>query len=230
MDLPGVTSSPTSQPVAAEPAAEKTRLALGAGVAQLVEHFIRNEGVPGSSPGAGLVNSATRRLDGAGQRGRDPERPGTRSAAVTSRRRPRRRRPVGRVRRARDSLPWGGTYHGPEGFADFLASRRRATSTKFEADAGEGPRRRRQPRRRGRAAHRPHEGRPATSRTRSVWLYQLRDGQIIDAATPSPTPPVLARRTRLIRLSVVIVTHNCRAEVRALASRRSPRSFATATS
>jgi predicted RNase H-like HicB family nuclease len=33
-----------------------------AGVAQLVEHFIRNEGVPGSSPGVGSGNDLSGRL------------------------------------------------------------------------------------------------------------------------------------------------------------------------
>ena len=114
----------------------KTRLGLGAGVAQLVEHFIRNEGVPGSSPGAGLVNSATRRLDGAGQRGRDPDGVG--------RVRPRGHRegdrrsshPSARSRRP-TRCPGAGPITGPEGFADLLACRRRATSTSSRP----GPRR-----------------------------------------------------------------------------------------
>jgi glycosyltransferase involved in cell wall biosynthesis len=43
-----------------------------ADVAQLVEHFTRNEGVPGSSPGVGLVNQAKSGTPEAPCRGLEP--------------------------------------------------------------------------------------------------------------------------------------------------------------
>ena len=112
---------------------------------------------------------------------------------------------------APDSMPWGGTYHGPRGLRG-TARRRRRQLRQVRGQAGEGPRRRRRPRRRGRAAHRSHEGRPGRRERGGLALQ--------DAQRPGGPRRRLhrhrrpARRTRLIRLSVVTVTFNSAAEVR----------------
>jgi ketosteroid isomerase-like protein len=87
------------------------------------------------------------------------------------------------------SLPWGGTYAGPEGFRDFLA-RLGDNFDQFSATPGKVL-----------GADDNHvvvvaktKGRTKTGATiegTTIWLYQLRDGKIADAESFGDTAQVL---------------------------------------
>ncbi len=91
--------------------------------------------------------------------------------------------------RVPESLPWGGTYAGPDGFRDFLTKltenfdQFNATPEKvLGADDN----------------HvvvlvivKGRTKRGATIENRAVWIYQLRDGKIADAETFGDTAQVL---------------------------------------
>ena len=91
--------------------------------------------------------------------------------------------------RVPQSLPWGGTYVGPDGFRDFLA-RLTANFDQFTATPDKVL-----------GADDNHvvvttnvKGRTkggATIENRAVWIYQLRDGKISDAETFGDTAQVL---------------------------------------
>ena len=91
--------------------------------------------------------------------------------------------------RVPESLPWGGTYAGPDGFRDFLAKLRRELRA-VQRHSPEGPRRRRQPRRRARQDQGTHQG-GRHDRGPAIWIYQLRDGKIADAESFGDTAQVL---------------------------------------
>jgi ketosteroid isomerase-like protein len=91
--------------------------------------------------------------------------------------------------RVPESLPWGGTYVGPDGFNDFLAR----LSERFEQFSATPDK--------VLGADDNHVVVLATTkgRTRSgnafewsaIWIYQLRDGKIADAETFGDTARVL---------------------------------------
>ncbi len=91
--------------------------------------------------------------------------------------------------RVPESLPWGGTYAGPDGFRDFLA-RLNENFDQFTATPDKVL-----------GADDNHvivlakvKGRTrggATIENRAVWIYQLRDGKIADAETFGDTAQVL---------------------------------------
>ena len=91
--------------------------------------------------------------------------------------------------RVPETLPWGGTYAGPEGFGDFVA-RLNDELRSVQRHAGQGPGRRRQPRDRHREGQGADQG-GATIENRAVWVYQLREGRIADAETFGDTAQVL---------------------------------------
>ena len=113
---------------------------------------------------------------------------GTPSAAVTST-----RCSTYSLRRPRlgfpETLPWGGTYAGPEGFGDFVA-RLNDNFDQFTATPDKVL-----------GADDNHvivvakvKGRTkggATIENRAVWVYQLREGRIADAETFGDTAQVL---------------------------------------
>ncbi len=88
-----------------------------------------------------------------------------------------------------ESLPWGGTYTGPDGFQDFLA-KLDATYEQFSATPDKVL-----------GADDNHVVVVAKTRGRSkggtsvestvVWLYQLRDGKIADAESWGDTAQIL---------------------------------------
>ena len=91
--------------------------------------------------------------------------------------------------RVPDTLPWGGTYIGPEGFGDFVA-RLDQNFDQFTATPDKVL-----------GADDNHvivvakvKGRTkggTTIENRAVWIYQLREGRIADAETFSDTAQVL---------------------------------------
>jgi uncharacterized protein len=91
--------------------------------------------------------------------------------------------------RVPETLPWGGTYAGPEGFGDFLA-KLTDNFEQFNATPDKVL-----------GADDNHvivlariKGRlkgGATIENRAVWVYQLRDGRIADAETFGDTAQVL---------------------------------------
>ncbi len=88
-----------------------------------------------------------------------------------------------------ESLPWGGTYTGPEGFQDFLG-KLSAVFEQFSATPEKVL-----------GADDNHviviartKGRTksgATIEGRTIWVYQLRDGQISDAESYGDTAQLL---------------------------------------
>ena len=92
--------------------------------------------------------------------------------------------------RVPESLPWGGTYAGPDGFRDFLA-RLTENFEQFSAtpekvlgadDNHVVVLAKTKGRTRGGGNDRGH---------RAIWIYQLRDGKIADAETFGDTAQVL---------------------------------------
>jgi ketosteroid isomerase-like protein len=93
------------------------------------------------------------------------------------------------VTRVPESLPWGGTYAGPDGFRDFL-TRLTENFDQFTATPDKVL-----------GADDNHvvvlaivKGRTrggATIENRAIWIYQLRDGKIADAETFGDTAQVL---------------------------------------
>jgi uncharacterized protein len=91
--------------------------------------------------------------------------------------------------RVPETLPWGGTYTGPEGFGDFVA-RLNQNFDQFSATPDKVL-----------GADDNHvivvaklKGRTkggATIENRAVWVYQLREGRIADAETFGDTAQVL---------------------------------------
>jgi uncharacterized protein len=91
--------------------------------------------------------------------------------------------------RVPESLPWGGTYAGPDGFRDFL-TRLTENFDQFTATPDKVL-----------GADDNHvvvlaivKGRTrggATIENRAIWIYQLRDGKIADAETFGDTAQVL---------------------------------------
>ena len=91
--------------------------------------------------------------------------------------------------RVPETLPWGGTYTGPDGFRDFLA-RLRENFDQFAATPDKVL-----------GADDNHvvvlaivKGRTrggATIENRAIWIYQLRDGKIADAETFGDTARLL---------------------------------------
>jgi ketosteroid isomerase-like protein len=91
--------------------------------------------------------------------------------------------------RVPETLPWGGTYAGPEGFGDFVA-RLNDNFDQFTATPDKVL-----------GADDNHvivvakvKGRTkggATIENRAVWVYQLREGRIADAETFGDTAQVL---------------------------------------
>ncbi len=91
--------------------------------------------------------------------------------------------------RVPETLPWGGTYAGPEGFADFIAKLNESFD-QFSATPDKVL-----------GADDNHvivvakvKGRTkkgAAIENRAVWVYQLRDGRIADAETFGDTAQVL---------------------------------------
>ena len=91
--------------------------------------------------------------------------------------------------RVPETLPWGGTYTGPDGFRDFL-TRLTENFDQFTATPDKVL-----------GADDNHvvvvaivKGRTkggATIENRAVWIYQLRDGKIADAETFGDTAQVL---------------------------------------
>jgi ketosteroid isomerase-like protein len=91
--------------------------------------------------------------------------------------------------RVPETLPWGGTYAGPEGFADFIA-KLNENFDQFSATPDKVL-----------GADDNHvivvakvKGRTrkgATIENRAVWVYQLREGRIADAETFGDTAQVL---------------------------------------
>ena len=91
--------------------------------------------------------------------------------------------------RVPETLPWGGTYTGPEGFADFL-DRLQGSFSQFTSKADKVL-----------GADDNHvvvissfKGRTkggGTVEGRSAWVYQLRDGKIVDAESFGDTAMVL---------------------------------------
>jgi uncharacterized protein len=91
--------------------------------------------------------------------------------------------------RVPESLPWGGTYAGPEGFGDFVA----ALNENFDQFTATPDK--------VLGADDNHvivvakvKGRTkggATVENRAVWVYQLREGRIADAETFGDTAQVL---------------------------------------
>ncbi len=91
--------------------------------------------------------------------------------------------------RVPETLPWGGTYAGPEGFGDFIA-RLNENFEQFTATPDKVL-----------GADDNHvivvakvKGRTkggATIENRAVWVYQLREGRIADAETFGDTAQVL---------------------------------------
>ena len=69
--------------------------------------------------------------------------------------------------RVPETLPWGGTSAGPDGFGDFIA--RLIVTVKVKGRTKRG----------------------TTIENRAVWIYQLRDGRIADAETFGDTAQVL---------------------------------------
>jgi ketosteroid isomerase-like protein len=92
--------------------------------------------------------------------------------------------------RVPESLPWGGTYAGPEGFQDFLAKldesfdQFTATPQKvLGADDNHV------------VVLAKNKGRTkggGTIEGTTIWIYQLRDGKIADAESFGDTAQVLA--------------------------------------
>jgi uncharacterized protein len=91
--------------------------------------------------------------------------------------------------RVPESLPWGGTYSGPDGFRDFLA-KLGETFEQFSATPEKVL-----------GADDNHvvvlartKGRTGAGRTiegSAIWIYQLRDGKIADAETFGDTAQLL---------------------------------------
>jgi uncharacterized protein len=88
-----------------------------------------------------------------------------------------------------DSLPWGGTYTGPEGFRDFLdklsASFDQFSATPEKVLGADDNHVVVVAKTKGRTkARTPFEG-------SAVWIYQLRDGKIADAESFGDTAQML---------------------------------------
>jgi ketosteroid isomerase-like protein len=91
--------------------------------------------------------------------------------------------------RVPETLPWGGTYAGPDGFGDFVAKLNESFD-QFSATPDKVL-----------GADDNHvivtvkiKGRTkrgTTIENRSIWIYQLRDGRIADAETFGDTAQVL---------------------------------------
>jgi uncharacterized protein len=91
--------------------------------------------------------------------------------------------------RVPETLPWGGTYTGPEGFGDFIA-KLNAAFEQFTATPDKVL-----------GADDNHvvviatiKGRAkggAAIENRAIWIYQLRDGRIADAETFGDTAQVI---------------------------------------